>query len=149
MTSRGPRYPADTAGKPSSSDQPVGEQVNQIIATAWFPPAVADEAAVLRAEQEARRFLAEFTRLSNLADAQDADEELLEPIAEHRERLLDFIRSAPVTSAATAAAVLHFLIHEEVGLGAHMPDERDFAAFARVTAWAEAVAAGEKRECQP
>ncbi len=113
--------------------------VDAVMATAWQPPAEADEESVLKAEQEVRHFMAEFVRLGELVET-EGDQNELERIADHRDRLFTFIQNAPVTSARTAAAVLRILFDEQIGLGSHALDERDFAAFARLMAWVEATA---------
>jgi hypothetical protein len=118
-----------------------------IMATAWwYPPVAITEEALLNADKEARRFLDEWERLAHLVQSEN-DQEAIQPLMDHANRLLEYLTSSPVQSAATAAASMRILIRPECARSIKDggPDDFHYTGFERILAWLEAAAAREGR----
>jgi hypothetical protein len=120
--------------------------VEEVMRTAWHPPAEVSEEVLLKADSEARRFARDWDRLSKQVKCEGDQDEIWKLMA-HANRLLDFLIAAPVQSATTAAASMRHLIggpEDKGGLGRGikecMVDESHRAGFARILEWLEAEA---------
>ena len=120
--------------------------IDAVMATAWEPPAEPSEEDLLLADVEAQRLVAEWGRLSKFVQY-DVDQEAIQPIFDHANRLVEYLVTTPVQSAATAAASMRHLITDVSanGIGQHCPDEMHFTGFGRILEWLEAVAASDQR----
>jgi hypothetical protein len=108
--------------------------VDAVMATAWAPPAEADEASVLKADAEARRFMAEWDRLSDkIAPMNEGDQNQVHRLSDHRDILIQHILEAPVASPRTAATVMRVLLDEQ-GHGYSIAD-MGREPFEHVRAW--------------
>ena len=109
-------------------------EVDAVMATAWKPPAEVDEASVLKADAEARRFMAEWDRLSDkVAPMNEGDQNQVHRLSDHRDILIQHILEAPVASPRTAATVMRVLLDEQ-GHGYSIAD-MGREPFEHVRAW--------------
>ena len=81
------------------------------------------------------------------AEAIEHDQEAIQPLMAHANRLLEYLTSSPVQSAATAAASMRILIRPECARSIKDggPDDFHYTGFERILAWLEAAAAREGR----
>ena len=114
-----------------------------IMATAWYPPAEPSKGALLQADKDALRFVAEWDRLAHLVQTED-DRRAIQPLLEHATMLLDYLTLSPQQSARTAAASLRILVKPKSGYSIAQ-SEFHYRGFERILKWIDAVAAREGR----
>ena len=120
--------------------------VDAVMATAWTQPTEADEASVLKADAEGRRFWAEWARLSDWASQNllsgkkwtNGDSDELDRLADQANAMIDCVLEAPISTFRTAVTVMHLALDEET-TGRHI-EASETAALQRVRDWFKAQA---------